>query len=104
MNETLEVQEAPIQQDQPEPAGAFQIETIDQFGHLVAEWHSNTMNTLTHMLEVPTGMEVVIEGEEPFKLEGEIQKGYKLGLNVAMSYIRMLPFVSTDAPDESQPH
>ena len=101
MNEAPETQEAAVEEVS---TGAFMIETTDQFAHLMMEWHSNAMATIRHMMEVPTGMEVVIEDEPPFKMEGDIQKGYKLGLNVAMNYFGVLPFASTPEPDESQPN
>lgn len=97
MNETPDVQEQV-------PEGAFMIETIDQFAQLIQDWHSNTVATIKHMIDVPDGMEVVIEGEEPFKMEGEIQRGYKLGLNIALNYLGPLPFGSAPEPDESKPH
>lgn len=96
--------QAPIQQDQPEAETPFLIESIDQFGELVTNWHTNAVSTLKHMLDVPTGMEVVIEGEDPFKMEGDIQRGYKLGINIALTYLGALPFSAGDVPDESTHH
>lgn len=99
MNETTKVQEVVTEEVSNE---SFMIESIDQFGQLVEAWHSQGVLTLKHLMEVPVGMEIVIEGEEPFKMEGDIQRGYKLGLNVALNYLGTLPFSSAETPDDSK--
>lgn len=70
----------------------FCIETVDQFGQLVVGWHKQAMATLLHLAKVPEGTEVKIGDEPTFKMEGDIHKGFVLGLQLAMNYIGKLPF------------
>lgn len=77
------------------------IETVDQFGHLVSGWHANAVATVMHLMQAPEGMEVVIEGEDPFKLEGETYRGFKLGLELALNFLGTLPFVVENEPTDT---
>ena len=77
----------------------FCIETIDQFGQLVVAWHTQAVATLLHLLKVPEGTEVKIGDEPTFKMEGDTQKGFNLGLQLALNYIGKLPFEATIEED-----
>lgn len=74
------------------------IETLDQFANLVASWHNNAVATVRHLAQAPEGLEVVIEGDEPFKLEGDTYRGFHLGLELALNFLGRLPFVAEHEP------
>lgn len=84
----------------PEPNKLVQINDLDTFIQLLAAWHQKQVATIQHLYEVPPGTEVVVEGSEPFKMEGDILKGFQLGINMAMQYLGTLPFEAEyeDAP------
>lgn len=79
------------------------IESIDQFAALVATWHSNAVATVKHLINSPEGIEIVIEGEAPLTLEGDTQRGFKVGLELALNFLGTLPFAAEhEAPDTIQ--
>lgn len=79
------------------------IESIDQFAALVATWHERAVATIKHLSHVPEGMEVAIEGQENFKLEGEAHRGFVLGLELALNFVGTLPFAAEhEAPETIQ--
>jgi hypothetical protein len=69
------------------------VETIDQFAGMVGAWHKRKVSTLEHMLTIPPGTQVSVGDGADQLLEGDLLKGYLLGLTVAISEIRTLPFV-----------
>ena len=68
------------------------VSDMGQFITLMQDWHTEQVATVHHFLEVPPGIEVQVEGEEPFQLEGDLLKGFKLGIQMALSYLGELPF------------
>ena len=89
-----------IQQEQP-TTQTVPIDSIDQFAYLVASWHENAVATLKHLAQVPEGMEVAIEGQDNFKLEGEARRGFVLGLELALNFVGTLPFSASHESPES---
>lgn len=84
-------QQAPLEQ-QTAP-----IESLDQFANLVINWNANNLALLQHMMEIPEGtkVEIVKEGKtETMEMSGPLREGFRLGLFVAMSEIKELPFGS----------
>lgn len=77
------------------------IETLDQFANLMANWHANAVATVQHLANVPEGMEVVIGEDTVFKMEGDIQRGFKLGIELALNFLGRLPFVAEHEPAET---
>ena len=78
-----------------EEADANEIVHVSDMGQFIAlmqDWHTEQVATVHHFLEVPPGIEVQVEGEEPFQLEGDLLKGFKLGIQMALSYLGELPF------------
>ena len=91
MNQTAEeVQVPPVAEVVQNPT--VPITELDTFIQLLTAWHAKQVATVQHIYEVPVGTEVVIEGSEPFKMEGDILKGFHLGINMAMQYLGTLPF------------
>jgi len=92
---TQEAQDPQAEAPAVEQEEAFCIETVDQFGQLVTVWHKQAMATLLHLTKVPVGQMIKIGDEEPFALEGDILKGFNLGLQLALNYVGKLPFEAT---------
>ena len=81
-----------------------QLATIDQLTQLLVAWYQRQIGLLTHLSNVPEGTEVQVgdaEEAEAFLLEGDVLKGYRLGLNMALSNISSLPFIMTPIVEES---
>ena len=80
----------PVEEDQEDEI--IQISDMGQFIALMQDWHAKQVATVHHFTEIPPGVEVDMEGEAPFVLDGEILKGFKLGITMALSYLGELPF------------
>lgn len=68
------------------------IDNLDQFVKALQYWHTNKVDVLKHMREVPEGTEVSDDDGNKFILTGEYRSGFILGLNVALSEMGELPF------------
>lgn len=84
--------QTPISEIASEPNKLVPIPDLDTFIQLISAWHQKQVATIQHLSEVPPGTEVVVEGEAPFKMEGDILKGFQLGINMSMQYLGILPF------------
>jgi hypothetical protein len=71
-----------------------EIDDLNQFVFLLSNWHQDRINILKQMMEIPQGFEVELEGEAPMPLTGDLHKGFKIGLIVALSELGVLPFVA----------
>ena len=69
-----------------------EVNDMGQFIALMQDWHATQVATVHHFTEMPSGVEVQVEGEEPFLLEGDTLKGFQLGIHMALSYLGELPF------------
>jgi hypothetical protein len=72
------------------------IDDIDAFAAVVLQWHNKCLHELSHTLKVPTGTEVCIDDEPPIVLEGELLKGFLLGIQASLVCIGKLPFFAED--------
>lgn len=76
--------------NQPE---IINIDSLDKFVKALQMWHSNKVALVKHMKDIPTGTEVSSDNSpEVFTLEGDMLKGFILGLDVALSELGKLPF------------
>jgi len=80
------------------------ISDMDQMVDLVTNWHAHQVATVMHLLEVPDSVSIVMEGEEPFAITGDIQKGYNLGITLALNYLGKLPFTAMYEDPEPTTH
>lgn len=80
----------------------IQISDMGQFIALMQDWHAKQVATVHHFTEIPPGVEVQVEGEEPFLLEGDTLKGFNLGINMALSYLGELPFYAQGSANATQ--
>ena len=81
-----------------------EVDDLNHFVFLLSNWHQDRINILKQMMEIPQGFEVELEGEEPMPLTGDLHKGFKIGLIVALSELGTLPFVAepnAETTDES---
>lgn len=85
-------QEANQNQDDEEPP--LIVSELYEFVPLLEDWHERQVKLVQHLMQIPPGQEVEIEGETPFVLEGETLKGYQLGISLALCYLGSLPFSS----------
>lgn len=87
---------------QDEQVGA--IENLDQFAFLISSWHGQNMRQLNHMTTVPSGQSVTLQLSpddvpEDVSLEGDLLKGFKAGIIVAMNIFAELPFGAVPTPE-----
>ena len=90
-------QEANVPQQAANEEQTAPIKSLDQFASLITNWNANTVALLQHMMEIPEGtkVEIVKEGKtETMEMSGTMREGFLLGLFVAMSEIKELPFSS----------
>ena len=91
------------QETQSSSPTSVAINDLDLFANIVSAWHGNLMAKLKHILTVPVGMQVQIEDEEPFTLEGPAHKGFLLGMNMAIGEMQNLPFTRREIPETPEP-
>lgn len=87
--------------DQPTPAIA-PINSMEQFARLLYDWHQNGMLQLDHLFNIPPGEVVSVSlevdaPEEDITLEGDLLKGFRIGMVVAMNLLGDLPFSAQTA-------
>ena len=76
-----------------------EVQDLDHFIRLLFAWHENKVKTLEHMLEVPEGSEVVYQEGEAIVLEGDVRKGFIIGLTLGLMELGHLPFAA-ELPDD----
>jgi hypothetical protein len=60
-------------------------------------------------MDIPEGLEITLNDTEVSVLKGDLHKGFKIGLIVALAELGELPFVAelisdeSENPDESKP-
>jgi hypothetical protein len=79
------------------------VTELHEFVPLLQDWHAHQVKTVEHFFNVPEGQAVEIEGESEFVLSGDVLRGFKLGLSIAMSYLGNLPFSAAmeEVPNET---
>lgn len=82
------------QTETPAQPDTVQIDDLNQFVFLLSNWHKDKVHVLKQMMEIPQGFEVTFNDEETMALVGDLHKGFKLGLIVALSELGELPFVA----------
>ena len=85
-------------QIQPEP----EVVDLGTFINLLTEWHKTKLQFLNHLKEVPEGVSITIDDGEDLVLTGDVLKGYRLGLGIALSELGSFPIskgIVTELPD-----
>lgn len=78
----------------PQPSELVEVEDLDQFAKMITVWHAGKVKVLEHFLQMPEGNEMQVGDEEPIKLEGDVLKGMKAGVQLALMEFGFLPFVT----------
>lgn len=75
------------------PQDLVAVDNIDQFAHLVTQWHEAKIAMLAHMKSIPDGTMMQFgEGQPEEALTGDLLKGFQLGLSFALNEMGDLPF------------
>lgn len=71
------------------------IEVIDlsHFIETLTEWHTNKVQVLEHMLEIPSGSVMEKEDGVEIILGGDYLLGFKAGVELALMELGKLPFI-----------
>lgn len=88
------------------PVTTVEIKDLDTFARSLAHWHDNKVKVLEHMLSLPSGTEMIVDGntEAPVIMAGDMLAGFKAGIDLALMELGTLPFVfETEPPVESPP-
>lgn len=77
------------------------VDDLDQFVRVLMAWHAKKVATLRHMKDIPDGTEATQDDQEPVILTGDMLKGFRMGLEVALEEMGTLPFEAEleDAPE-----
>lgn len=71
---------------------------------LIMSWHAMTVAQVTHMLNIPEGTTVDIEGQDPLQLSGDTLRGYRLGIEIALADLGKLPFRAEYTEEDAPTH
>lgn len=87
--------------NQPQAAAPATIEVDDRdtFVKLLTGWHAQKVKVLEHLLKLEGGIEMQVGDEPAFKLEGDVLKGLKAGVNLALMELGTLPFTVEYEPE-----
>lgn len=91
--------EATATQETPAAAPTVVITDLNQFVQMLVSWHSQKVKALEHMLQVPDGTEMIIDGGTPAILTGDMLVGFKAGLELALMELGILPFLYETEPE-----
>ena len=72
--------------------GTVVVSDLDDFVRTLTGWHTHKVKVLEHMMEIPSGTEVVFNKNAPMVLEGELLKGFCMGIQLALMELGKLPF------------
>lgn len=70
------------------------VTDLDHFVKLLTGWHGNKIAMLKHMMAIPEGTEAELSDGDKVTMTGDILKGFRMGLTIAMSELGTLPFVA----------
>ena len=77
------------------------VTDLTQCIEVITNWHQVQLATIQHFHEIPPGTEVEVDGI-PLKLEGDVLKGFQVGIQTCMNYLGTLPF-EAEYEDANQP-
>jgi len=86
------------------PDNTVHIKNIDHFIQILCHWHEGKVKTLEHMLGIPQGVEVTFNDDGPQILQGELHRGFIIGLSLGLMELGTLPFaVEMEEEEEAKP-
>ena len=68
------------------------VNDLDQFVRVLVAWHAKKVATLRHMKDIPEGTEATQDDQPPVILTGDVLKGFRMGLDLALEELGTLPF------------
>ena len=68
------------------------VESLDDFVHMLVSWYGHKLAILTHMLEMPDGTAMQVGENEPVVMTGDMLAGFKAGIQLALMELGTLPF------------
>lgn len=80
----------------PEVSEVIEIKSLDNFILVLMDWHETKVKELEHLLSIPEGIAVSVNEEPPLTLQGDLHKGFLIGLSVALIELGHLPFISSE--------
>lgn len=83
---------------QPDPA-TIEVDDLNQFVKLLTRWHTQKIKVLEHILKLEGGIEMQVGDDEVLKLEGDVLKGVKAGIQLALMEMGKLPFAVEYEPE-----
>lgn len=66
------------------------------------QWHTAKMDMLKHFRSMPSGVVMEVDGAEPLPMEGDLLKGFFVGLDLSMSEFGPSPFGDDAGEDNGQ--
>ena len=83
------------------PGDTVEIDNIDHFVAILTGWHAGKVKTLQHMLEIPEGTEMLVDGSASgVILTGDMLAGFQAGIGLALMELGTLPFTAEPEPVE----
>lgn len=79
-----------------------EMNDLDTFIKALVPWHVGKVQLLEHMKQIPEGTEVAFDEEAPLTLQGDLLKGFQIGLAFALSELGTLPFTFELEDDEQE--
>lgn len=79
------------------------INSAEDFFAMLTVWHDQQVLTLEHMLQIPEGTEVQVNGQETLVLEGNVLKAFQAGIQTALQVMGKLPFDTVPADEPEAP-
>jgi hypothetical protein len=68
------------------------MEDLHQFVTHLTRWHTAKVKMVKHMQKIPEGTEVTVDDGLPQELSGDMLKGFRIGLTLALVELGELPF------------
>lgn len=78
---------------------AAEEENLEEMLDGIVDWHESFVASLQHMLHIPEGIEVSLNGSESITMSSDIHKGFIIGVTVAMIEAASFPIVKDDVED-----
>ena len=78
-------------------------ETLEEMLAAVIEWYKARMSSLEHMLHIPQGIEVSLNGAAPIVMTPDIHKGFIIGITVGLIEAAAFPIQIDESEKDDEP-
>jgi hypothetical protein len=76
------------------PPAIMPIQSLDQFAGLLTAWHAEKVRVLEHMLSIPEGTTMQLDGGPEVPMTAELITGFRAGIQLALMELGTLPFIT----------